>query len=124
MVEPSKEGGDPTSLGWTANGFPGVPIGQKSGRGKHGSQAWSPCDYWLEGRGCGHHRMQCQEDRSTGAGAGLCTTATSGFPPAAGCRAQELPEVGEAECTCASSPTLAQAFGESQGLQGPPKLGE
>lgn len=59
-----------------------------------------------------------------GAGAGLCTAAASGFPPAAGCGAQELPEVREAECTCASSPTLARAFRESQGLQGPPKLGE
>lgn len=54
-----------------------------------------------------------------GAGAGLRTTAASGFPPAA-CGAQELPEVGELECTCASSPTLGPAFGESQGLQGTP----
>lgn len=53
-----------------------------------------------------------------GAGAGLCTTAASGFPPAARCGAQELPEVGEPECTCASSPTLGPTFGESQGLQG------
>lgn len=58
------------------------------------------------------------------AGAGLCTTAAFGFPPAAGCGAQELPKVGAAECTCASSPTQDPAFIESQGLQGPPKPGE
>lgn len=65
--------------------------------------------------GCG-----VRKTAAPGAGAGLCTTAASGFPPAAGCGAQELPEVGEAERTCASSPTLGPAFRESQGLQGRP----
>lgn len=59
-----------------------------------------------------------------GAGAGLCTTAASGFPPAAGCGAQELPKVGEPERTCASPPTLDPAFEECRGLQGTPMQGE
>lgn len=45
-------------------------MGQRSGRGKHWSKVWSPCDYWLEGRGRSHHRMQCQEDSSTGSRGG------------------------------------------------------
>lgn len=58
-----------------------------------------------------------------GAGAGLCTTAASDFPPAAGCGAQELPKVGKPERTCASPPTLDPAFEECQGLQGTPMEG-
>lgn len=68
----------------------------------------------LEGRGRGHHRMQCQEGSSSRGGAVPRSAAAPGFPTAAGSRAQELPEVSELERTCARSPCL----GESQGRQG------
>ena len=68
----------------------------------------------LEGRGRGHHRMQCQEGSSSRGGAVQRSVAAPGFPTAAGSRAQELPEVSELERTCARSPCL----GESQGRQG------
>lgn len=107
-------------MGGTANGFPGVPMVQRNGRGKLRLKAWSPRNYWLEGRGRGHHRMQCQEGGSSGSRGGAVHSSRPRLPSRRRQRGTGTPEVGEPESTCANSPYPGpRVRGESQGRQGP-----
>lgn len=83
---------------------------------------------WLEGRGHGHHRMQCQEGSSSRGGAeqgraGPGRAAHSSrprLPYRRWPRAQNSPKSGSSSSVRAPShPAVGFALGESQGWQGP-----
>lgn len=77
---------------------------QRNGRGKLRLKAWSPRNYWLEGRGRGHHRMQCQEGGSSGSRGGAVHSSRPRLPSRRRQQGTGTPEVGEPESTCANSP--------------------
>lgn len=109
-----------TSLGGAANGFSGCLRGRGVGGANSCLKPGALATGWKEEAeaeattGC-----SVRKAAATGAGAGLCTAAAPGFPPAASCPAQELPEVGEPELTCACSPYPGPRIRGIPGRQGP-----
>lgn len=77
----------------------------------------------LEGRGRGHHRMQCQEGSSSRGGAGPRSAAARGLPTASGSRAQELPKSWSSSLRAPAHPSPGSTLGESQGWLDPRCLG-
>lgn len=79
------------------------------------TKTWSPCDYCLEGRGRGHHRMQCQEGSSSRSRGGAVHSSRPRLPSLRQLRGTGTPEVREPKSRFAVHPTLGPVFGESQG---------
>lgn len=115
-------GAEPFGIGQRA-GFQGcLPSGEVY-RGQAQLSARSPCDR-LEGRGCGHHRMQCQEGSGSRGGAGPRSAAAPGLPTASGSRAQELTKSRSSSVRAPAHPSPGSTLGESQRWLGPLCLGK